>query len=184
MAPGMLRDNRLPVLGVVGFSGVGKTTLLAKLLPLLRAQGLRVALIKHAPHGFDLDRPGKDSYVLREAGANPVVIVSARDWALLETTPTALRLDDVLARLGPCQLDGVLVEGFKEERLPKLELHRPSLAHPLLCTRDATVIAVATDAPLASAPAIPLLDLNQPQAIAAFVVEHFRGEATGRNAAD
>lgn len=180
----MLGDAHLPVLGIVGFSGVGKTTLLVKLLPLLGAQGLRVAVIKHAPHGFDLDHPGKDSYVLREAGANPVVIASNRGWALLETTPTALRLDEVLVRLGRCQLDGVLVEGFKEEHFPKIELHRPSLAHPLLCTHDAAVIAVAADAPLASVSTIPVLDLNQPRAIAAFVVEHFGGASAGRNAAD
>lgn len=180
----MLSHARVPVVGLVGFSGVGKTTLLAKLLPLLRSQGLRIGIIKHAPHGFDLDRPGKDSYVLREAGANPVVIASTREWALLETAPTVLGLGDVLARLDQRRLDGVLVEGFKGERFPKIELYRPSLGHPLLCTHDPAVIAVVTDALLPSVPAIPVLDLNRPQSIADFVAERFRSGAAARNAAD
>ncbi len=169
----MLSHARVPVVGLVGFSGVGKTTLVAKLLPLLNGRALRIGVIKHAPHGFELDRPGKDSYVLRAAGANPILIGSTRDWALLGTSTTPLALNDLLARIDQGAVDAVLVEGFKDEIFPKIELHRPSLGRPLLCMQDSAIVAVATDGTLATRPAVPVLDLNQPETIADFIVERF-----------
>ncbi len=169
----MLRNARVPILGFVTFSNVGKTTLLVKLLPLLNARGLRIGTLKHAPHGFDIDHPGKDSYALRQAGAKQILIGSKQHWALVSETDRhhALTLDELLLRLDQDALDCVLVEGFKHERYPKIELHRPTLGHPLLCVDDRSVIAVATDAPLTAHTDLPLLNLNDAGEIAEFVCE-------------
>lgn len=162
-----------PVVGFAAFSGTGKTTLLKRLLPLLSERGLRVGVVKHAHHGFDIDHPGKDSYELRKAGAAQMLIASRARWALMveHVRDREPRLDEVLLELDQGALDLVLVEGFKEERFPKIELHRPSLGAPLLYPRDDTIIAIATDAPLPQPTQLPLLDLNRPDEIAAFIVE-------------
>ena len=167
-----MKHEGIPVLGVAAYSGTGKTTLLRKILPQLRAQGLRVAVVKHAHHSFDTDVPGKDSYELRKAGATQMLVASRHRWALVTETGDAAepRLDDLLARLDRTNLDLILVEGFKAEAFPKIELHRPSLGHPLLFQLDPSIVAVATDAPLATAPAIPVLDLNRPEQIAEFIL--------------
>ena len=162
---------RCPVLGFAAFSGTGKTTLLVQLLPRLRAAGLRVGMIKHAHHKFDVDVPGKDSYELRKAGASQMLVTSSRRWALMtdldeERDPV---LQEMLDRLDQAHLDLVLVEGFKHEAFPKIELHRPSTGNPLIHPEDTNVIAVASDAPLAVPPGMPLLDLNDVAAIADFV---------------
>jgi molybdopterin-guanine dinucleotide biosynthesis protein B len=165
----------VPVLGFAAFSGTGKTTLLLKLIPLLRDQGLRVGLIKHAHHGFDIDHPGKDSHELRHAGASPVLITSSIRRAIVTERP--LPRDPVLAEelacFDPGSADLILVEGFKRERFPKIELHRPVLGHPLLFPDDETIIAIATDASLPIPPPIPLLDLNRPEEIVAFIQRDF-----------
>lgn len=160
-----------PLLGFAAFSGVGKTTLLTRLIPTLRADGVRVALIKHAHHDFDIDTPGKDSYELRKAGAAQVLIASSRRWALMTETPAQAEADlfRLLERLDLAQLDLILVEGFRHVAFPKIELHRPQLAHPLLCTRDPHIIAIATDARLDQSLPIPILDLNDPARIAGFI---------------
>jgi molybdopterin-guanine dinucleotide biosynthesis adapter protein len=166
-------DVRPPVLGFAAFSGTGKTTLLVKLLPLLTARGLRIGMIKHAHHTFDVDHPGKDSYVLRKAGASQMLVSSRQRWALMveiETPREEPRLSDMLPHLDASCLDLILVEGFKHERIPKIELYRPSLGHPLLFPEDETVIAVATDAPLPRTTVLPVLDLNAPEQIAEFVL--------------
>jgi len=170
----MLENACVPVLGFAAFSGTGKTTLLVKLLPLLRARGLRVGLVKHAHHSFEIDRPGKDSHELRMAGANPVLIGSRHRWALIKETPgqDEPALNDLLTRLDQDELDLVLVEGFKHEEFPKIELHRLSRARPLLYPDDSSVIAIATDGRLPETPPIPVLDLNRPDEIATFVVEN------------
>lgn len=170
----MLKSN-VPVLGIAAYSGTGKTTLLRKMLPQLRGRGLRVAMVKHAHHSFDTDVPGKDSYELRKAGATQMLVASRHRWALVTETGDAdePRLDDLLARLDHANLDLILVEGFKAESFPKIELHRPSLGNPLLCTLDASIIAVATDAPLAVGLRIPILDLNRPEQIIEFVLQKF-----------
>ena len=170
----MLSNAHLPIVGFAAWSGTGKTTLLKELLPLLSARELRVGMVKHAHHSFDLDHPGKDSYELRKSGAAQMLIASRSRWALMvervrEREP---RLDDVLLELDQAALDLILVEGFKDERFPKIELHRPSLRRPLLFPDDDTVIAVATDAPLPDTGRLPQLDLNRPDEIAAFVYEY------------
>lgn len=159
-----------PVLGFAAFSGTGKTTLLKQLIPVLRERGIRVAVIKHAHHDFDIDTPGKDSYELRKAGAQQLLIASDRRRALLTESapPGEPRLPDLVAQLDTACVDLVLVEGFRHVPFRKIELHRPSLGHPLLCTRDSSIIAVACDAPLDCK--LPMLDINDAAAIAAFII--------------
>ncbi len=173
--------SKTPVLGIAAFSGTGKTTLLRQLIPLLRERGLRVGLIKHAHHNFDLDTPGKDSYELRKAGAAQVLVASRHRWALMTETPgqEEPELDALVARLDGERLDLILVEGFKQGRFPKIEVHRPALGKPLLFTHDETIIALACDAPPATRPGCPLLDMNDPAAIADFIVERFLAERPG-----
>lgn len=168
----MLNHAKSPILGFAAFSGTGKTTLLVKLLPLLNARGLCVALVKHAHHEFDIDHPGKDSYALRKAGANPMLIGSRNRWALMVETPGQDEpgLDDLLVHLDQSSIDLVLVEGFKHVDFPKIELHRPSLGKPLLYLTDNSIIAIAVDHALADNPAIPQLDLNAPEQIADFII--------------
>jgi molybdopterin-guanine dinucleotide biosynthesis protein B len=156
------------VLGLVGWSGSGKTTLLVALLPLLRARGLRVSTIKHAHAGFDMDRPGKDSFRHRAAGAHEVLVAGAGRWALLhEIEGEAPPLPALLARLDPVDL--VLVEGFKTHPYPKLEVHRPALGKPPIWPAQPGILAVATDDPALDC-TLPLLALNAPGQIAAWIV--------------
>ncbi|MES9961895.1 MAG: molybdopterin-guanine dinucleotide biosynthesis protein MobB [Sedimenticola sp.] len=168
----MLRAE-VPVLGFAAYSGTGKTTLLKQLLPLLRGRGLRVGMIKHAHHDFDIDTPGKDSYELRKAGASEMLIASGKRWALMVDTdgegdPV---LQEMLDRLDQSKLDLVLVEGFKHEAFPKIELHRPALGKPLIFPGDPDVIAVASDGELVCTTDLPRLDINDIASIADFVVD-------------
>ena len=178
----------VPLLGFCAWSGTGKTTLLRQLLPLLRQRGLRVGLVKHAHHDFDIDHPGKDSYELRKAGAGQVLVVSRRRMAWireLDTERDEPGLQEALAALDTDHLDLVLVEGFKHESLPKIELHRPALGRELLATHDADIIAVASDGPVDELPErVIALDLNDPAAIAAFVIDRLMpaDSAAGRHA--
>jgi molybdopterin-guanine dinucleotide biosynthesis adapter protein len=160
----------MKVLGVVGWSGSGKTTLIEGILPLLRAGGLMVSTVKHAHHGFDMDRPGKDSYRHRVAGARETLVVSGTRWALLhEQDGPAPALPVLLARLEPVDL--VLVEGFKTHPFPKLEVYRPALGKPPIWPGEREVVALAVDAPLPDAPGRPpLLPLNDPGAVAEWVL--------------
>jgi molybdopterin-guanine dinucleotide biosynthesis protein MobB len=141
------------------------------LLPVLRARGLRIGVVKHAHHDFEIDYPGKDSYELRKAGAAQLLVGSRKRWALIVETDanTEPRLTDLMQHLQPGSLDLILVEGFKLEGIPKLELHRPSLGKPLLAQTDPSIVAIAADAPLTPPRDLPLLDLNDIEAIAAFV---------------
>lgn len=170
-----VRDTavQVPVLGFAAFSGTGKTTLLEQLIPALERRGVRVALVKHAHHEFDIDKPGKDSYRLRKAGARQVLIASRQRLALMTELEEALpepRLEQLLTQLDPSRFDLVLVEGFKHEPIPKIELHRPALGKPLLHPDDRQIIALATDEPPATgAGTLPLLDLNDTEAMADFV---------------
>jgi len=158
------------IFGLAGWSGSGKTTLLAALIPELAARGLSVSTIKHAHHEFDIDRPGKDSWRHRQAGAREVMVASARRWALMrelrgDAEPS---LDELVRRLGP--VDVVIVEGFKRHPHPKLEVHRPSLGKPLLYPDDPHIVAIASDEPFAAP--LPLLSLADPAAIAGFMLDH------------
>lgn len=166
--------NRVRVFGFAGYSGAGKTTLIEQLIPRFILHGLRVSLIKHAHHAFDIDRPGKDSYRHREAGCSEVLVSSSRHWVLMhelrgEPEPT---LEEQLRRLSPCDL--VLVEGFKSASIPKLEVHRAANGRPLLFPNDPFVAAIAADTPVATT--LPQLGLNDPEAIARFIVDYLRLE--------
>ncbi|HXX82869.1 MAG TPA: molybdopterin-guanine dinucleotide biosynthesis protein B [Casimicrobiaceae bacterium] len=165
---------RAPVIGFAAISGTGKTTLLLSLIPLLTARGLRVGLIKRAHHSFDTDKPGKDSYELRKAGASQVLVGSDRRWALVVENEQPSEPDpfDLLGKLHTDALDLILIEGFKASPLPKIELHRPVLGHPLLAATDPYIIAVATDEPHRVHVHVPLLDLNDPADIAEFIVHY------------
>jgi molybdopterin-guanine dinucleotide biosynthesis adapter protein len=160
----------MKVFGFAGYSGSGKTTLLEQLIPFFRAQGLQLALIKHAHHDFDIDQPGKDSYRHRKAGAGEVLITSDQRWALMhelrgEPEPD---LASHLARLSPCDL--VLVEGFKHAALPKLEIHRAANGKPLLFAQDPHIVAIASDTHIATT--LPLFDLNAVESIGKFILSH------------
>lgn len=161
------------VFGFAGYSGVGKTTLIEQLLPLLRQQGVRVSVIKHAHHNFDIDIPGKDSYRHREAGAHEVLITANKRWVLMhelrdEEEPT---LEEQLPRLSPCDL--VIVEGFKRSHIPKIEIWREANAKPFLHPQDPDIIAVATDDPTMQFGTLPALPLNDPPAIVEFILRRF-----------
>ncbi|MFA9460772.1 molybdopterin-guanine dinucleotide biosynthesis protein B [Thiohalorhabdus methylotrophus] len=166
-----------PVLGFVAYSGTGKTTLLTRLIPLLREAGLRVGLVKHAHHGFDPDIPGKDSYRLRKAGAAQTLVASPRRWALFTEEPEEgeAPLAAMLERLDPGRLDLVLVEGFRGEDIPKIEVHRPALGQPALYPELEGIIAVALDAPPElDFGNLPLLDINRPETVAACIQVEMR----------
>jgi molybdopterin-guanine dinucleotide biosynthesis protein B len=159
-------------IGFIGYSNSGKTTLIEKLIPILRARGLTVSAIKNAHHGFDMDRPGKDSYRYREAGAGQVLIATGQRWALLTETPQApAGLEQLLALLAPCDL--VIVEGFKSEgRIARIEVRRSTNTEPPLYPHDPNVIAVAADHAIDTR--LPVLDLNDAANIAAFIVERLK----------
>ncbi len=161
----------MKILGFIGNSNSGKTTLIEKLLPLFRARGLRVSAIKHAHHGFDMDRPGKDSFRYREAGAGQVLIATAQRWALLTETPRPATVDELLAQLAPCDL--VLVEGFRSEgAFPRIEVRRTTSREPALWAQDPHVVAIAADHAIDTP--LPVLDLNDAVKIAAFAVTHLQ----------
>src|ERR1700675_3637780 len=126
----------MKIFGIAGYSGSGKTTLIEKLIPLFTARGVKVSLIKHAHHKFDVDQPGKDSYRHRHAGCSEVLISSSRRWALMHELRGAAEptLPELVAHISPCDL--LLIEGFKREALPKLEVHRGATGEPLLFPHD------------------------------------------------
>ncbi len=161
----------MKVFGLAGWSGAGKTTLMVGLVSGMVARGLRVSTVKHTHHDFDLDRPGKDSFRHREAGATEVLVKAGRRWALMhelrdEDPPS---LEQMTARLAP--VDILLVEGFKTEPYPKLEIHRPSLEKPMLWPNDPHIVAVASDVVLPGL-TLPGLDLNDHVAITDFILTH------------
>ena len=159
----------MKVICFCGYSGAGKTTLIEGLIPRFVSHGLKVSLIKHAHHGFDIDKPGKDSWRHREAGASEVVLLTDRRWVLMhESREAPPQLDEMIARLSPCDL--VVLEGFKTSTFDKIEVHRPANGKPLLWPETQGLIAVASDGKV-DCP-LQQLDLNDHAVIAAFVLNH------------
>jgi len=170
-----MRKIPLPVIGFVAPSGSGKTTLLQKLVPELRDRGLRIGYLKHAHHTFALDVPGKDSYQLRAAGAEQVLLASGKRWALQSEQADGGKdpsLEKMLRRFDEDRLDLILVEGFKHAAYPKIEVHRTTLGKPPLYPGDPDIIAVVTDHELPGADHPPRLPVEDPEAIADFVQGH------------
>lgn len=160
------------IIGLAGWSGSGKTTLITKAIPRLLARGIRVSTIKHAHHGFDLDQPGKDSFMHRAAGATEVVISSSNRWAVLHELrgEPEWNLPDLLAKLSAVDL--ILVEGFKRDRLvPKLEIYRAANGKPLLFPEDPSIAAIASDGPLPAA-TVPVVDLNDIEAVVDMLLKY------------
>ena len=167
----------LPLIGLCAYSGTGKTTLLTRLIPKLKQSGLRIGVVKHAHHNFDIDHPGKDSYEFRRAGAEQVAVASHKRIAWIkehQIDKNEPALTDALAALDISDLDLVIAEGFKSENFAKIELHRPSLGKPLMCTHDKNIIALATDAKVTVTPAPQLLDLNNAHQIAEFMISYVK----------
>jgi molybdopterin-guanine dinucleotide biosynthesis adapter protein len=152
------------IFGLAGWSGSGKTTLLTQLIPELIGRGISVSTIKHAHHEFDIDKPGKDSWLHRQAGASEVMVASARRFALMHELRDAPEpsLDELVARMAPVDL--LLVEGFKTHAHPKLEVHRPSVGKPFLYPDDPHIVAIASDEALVVP--LPVLDLADVKGIA------------------
>jgi len=169
-------NSPVPMLGFAAYSGTGKTTLLVQILPLLKKQGLRVAIIKHAHHKFDVDQPGKDSYELRKAGASPMIISSSHRTVLMidKEEDSEPQLSDLIAYINPQQVDLLLIEGFKQWPFPKIELHRPSTGKALIFPQDEHIIAIASDEKISAANALPQLDINQPQQIVEFILNYIQ----------
>lgn len=160
----------MKIIGLAGWSGSGKTTLVTKLIPEIVGRGLTVSTVKHAHHDFDIDKPGKDSFEHRAAGATEVMVGSARRWALMHELREAPEpaLDELVARMAPVDL--LIVEGFKRYPHDKLEVFRRSVGKPLIAAEDDHVVAVASDGPVPEV-ALPVLDLDDISAIADFVLD-------------
>ncbi|PDO83071.1 molybdopterin-guanine dinucleotide biosynthesis protein MobB [Kosakonia sacchari] len=165
----------IPLLAIAAWSGTGKTTLLKKLIPALCEQGIRPGLIKHTHHDMDVDKPGKDSYELRKAGAAQTLVASSQRWALMTETPDEAELDlaYLVSRMDVTKLDLILVEGFKHEVVPKILLWRHDCGHDLAeLTLDKHVIAIASDIPLRQG--VPVLNLNDIEQIVTFILRWMR----------
>jgi molybdopterin-guanine dinucleotide biosynthesis adapter protein len=165
----------MKVVGFAGFSNSGKTTLVESLIGALKIRGLRVSVVKHAHHAFDIDHPGKDTFRHREAGAFEVIVASTKRMALMREyeRDAELKVHHLLAELYE-GVDWVLVEGFKSSDLLKIEVHRPSAGQPALYEEDDFIVAIATDEPSAFAGKTlrPVLDVNSADAVAQWLVDH------------
>ena len=170
-----MKNALVPILGFAAPSGTGKTTLLTQLIPQLIEHNIRVGLIKHSHHNFQIDKPGKDSFRLREAGATPVMLVSRHRRAIITefVSPQEPDLDEQLSHFDQSCLDLILVEGFKRERFPKIELHRPSLDKPVFYPDDNSIVAIASDQPPILTREIASLDLNNIRQITQFILHTF-----------
>jgi molybdopterin-guanine dinucleotide biosynthesis protein MobB len=159
------------MIGLAGWSGSGKTTLITKVLPVLIKRGLKISTLKHAHHGFDLDQPGKDSFMHRAAGASEVIISSAKRWAVLHELHEEPEWDmpAMLKKIAPVDL--VLVEGYKRESFPKIEIYRVANGKPLLHSEDKFIVAVASDTQLPDV-TLPVIDLNDIDSVADALLKH------------
>ena len=166
-------STNLPVLGFAAFSGTGKTTLLEKVIPLLKARGLRLGLIKASHHTVDPDKPGKDSFRLRHAGLTQTVLsMPGRAVCITERPVDDPTLEDQLRLLDHTQLDMILVEGFRDAAIPKIELHRTDFDRPYLFETDENIIALCQDTPHPST-LLPQMDINNPEEVAAFAYDFY-----------
>lgn len=166
-------STNIPIVGFSAFSGTGKTTLLKQIIPLLKQRKLRVAVVKHAHHHFELDQPGKDSYEIRKSGADHTIICTTTRMAQITEFPTPKDeppLQDIVNLLNPNKIDLVLVEGYKHIPFPKIELHRAELEKPYLYLEDTNIVAIACDVPIPDS-SIPILDINDIQRIAQFIYQ-------------
>ena len=169
--------RKLPVLGICAAgSNSGKTTLINKLIPELAKHNIRVSVIKHAHHKFDIDHPGKDSYQIREAGAVQTMVASAKRWALITemqrtpNPPDEANLGELIQLIDSNYADLILVEGFKNADIPQIEVHRPILGMPMLCLNDTNIIAIASDSAPRIKAGVTLLDLNNIEEITNFIL--------------
>jgi len=173
----IMNNIKCPVIGFVAYSGTGKTTLLKKIITILKIEkSFKVGVLKHAHHDFDIDIPGKDSYELRHAGASQMLVASKNRWALVTETPAEYQepdLNNLLTQLTHSELDLILVEGFKHEIFDKIELHRPSLGKTVLYPNDANIVAIATDEPQKITAELPILDINNVNSIVQFIIEKY-----------
>jgi molybdopterin-guanine dinucleotide biosynthesis adapter protein len=160
----------MKVIGIAGWSGAGKTTLISRVIPYLRQQGLRVSVIKHAHHAFDVDVPGKDSWVHRQSGAEEVLVSSARRWALMHELRGAgePELPELLRKMSPVDL--VVIEGFKSEPHPRIEVYRKASGKPPLFPDDPAIAGIATDVAIKTT--LPLVDLEDIPAVAAMMCKY------------
>ena len=174
----MIATRTLPVIGICAAgSNTGKTTLINKLIIELRARNIRVSVIKHAHHHFDIDHPGKDSFEIREAGAVQTLVASSKRWALITemqrtpNPPHEADLESLIELINPEYADLIVVEGFKNANIPKIEVHRPILGMTLASKNDSNFVAIASDGPLTIQTQLPVLDLNNIKQIADFILE-------------
>ncbi|MEZ8811529.1 bifunctional molybdopterin-guanine dinucleotide biosynthesis adaptor protein MobB/molybdopterin molybdotransferase MoeA [Vibrio alginolyticus] len=177
----MKHTLNIPILGFAAYSGTGKTTLLEALLPKLTEAGLRIGMLKHAHHNFDVDKPGKDSYRLRKAGASQMLIASRNRFALMTETPEAeAEFEFLLTRFDEDMLDVVLVEGCKNIAFPKIELHREEVGKPWLYPNDENIIAIASDGGELDSE-LPQMNINDLEAIAQFVIQYVQEAKAPKN---
>ncbi len=156
----------MEIFGFAGYSGSGKTTLIEKIIPIFVSEGFSVSVVKHAHHGFDFDREGKDSWRHRKAGAGEVLLASNERWVLLHESEQETGLAELIARLSPCDI--VFVEGYKQDPIPKIEVRRK--AHGLIHPEDPNVVAIASDVPIEAD--LPVFDLDRADRIAHFIKNH------------
>ncbi len=167
-----MADYSIPLLGFAAYSGTGKTTLLTQIIPMLKAKGISIGIVKHAHHNIEIDHPNKDSYTLREAGATKIIITSPKRTAIIiehEEDQQEFTLEEAIKNIETKDLDLILVEGFKFAYLPKIELHREAMGKPYLYPADNNIIAIAVDHEIEDKHNLPQLDLNQPQQIVDFI---------------
>lgn len=165
--------SNIPIVGFAAFSGTGKTTLLTAIIPILKQRGYRIAVVKHAHHQFEIDKPGKDSYQLRKAGANQMLIASRKRWALIVENNDGTRdpsLQQLINQLDTTSADIILVEGFKAEAFPKIELHRSEINKECIYPGDNNIVAVASDIKLNLPEHITPLNVNDAEQIAEFII--------------
>jgi len=166
-----MKNNK--IIGFAGYSGVGKTTILTQVIKILSAKGYKISVIKHAHHNFDIDKPGKDSYELRKSGAQEVLVSSKTRWVVIHENyeEKECNLNELIEKINPDNVDIIIVEGFKNEKFPKIEIYRKGISKTKLHERDNNIIAVATDKPSIIDTKINILNLNNPDQISEFIID-------------